>query len=105
MSNINIAISKAIQELERIENLSGPINLYTSNNTNTDNKIGLTDDFASEIASEIVGKMEKSRRRQILKSTIVSLFNQGHSLQLVLSIDGILDHFTVEEILGLKKCL
>ena len=103
MSNIDIAVTKAIQELERIENSSGAINLYTSNNTYTDNKLGLTDEFASEIASEIADKIEKNRRKQVLRSSIISLLKAGHSIQLILSIEGISEHFSIEEILELKN--
>lgn len=103
MTNLDIAVSKAIQELERIESSSGAINLYTTSSSTTDNKLELTDAFASEIASEIASKIESNRRKQVLKSSIISLLKAGHSIHLILSIDGIEDHFSIEEIIELKK--
>lgn len=104
MSNINSAVSKAIQELERIERLSGPIKLYADSNNN-DNKLSLSDEFASEIASEIADKIEYSRRKQILKTSIITLLKAGHSIQLILSINGIKEYFSIDEIIELKNNL
>ena len=105
MSDKDIAIEKALSELKRIQKTPGGTNLFQENTPEGSTKVCVTEEFASEIASELATKISNTRIKQVLLASAASLIKSGQSIDSVWDIDGMSEYVTLEELVALRKAI